>query len=84
MSTNRLFRRRKQEAVLQGVPYHPKKDPRYTEPISIRALQDIFANCADFMLREIAPGGKKGVRPGEFCDVVIDGELDGDLLGEAK
>lgn len=25
-----------------------------------------------------------GIRPGEFCDVVIDGELDGDLLGEAK
>ena len=28
--------------------------------------------------------GKKGIRPGEFCDVVIDGELDGDLLGEAE
>lgn len=28
--------------------------------------------------------GKKGIKPGQFCDVVIDGELDGDLLGEAK
>lgn len=28
--------------------------------------------------------GKKGIRPGEFVDVVIDDELDGDLLGEAK
>ncbi len=28
--------------------------------------------------------GKKGIRPGEFIDVVIDDELDGDLLGEAK
>lgn len=28
--------------------------------------------------------GKKGIRPGAFVDVVIDDELDGDLLGEAK
>ncbi|MBQ8003499.1 MAG: hypothetical protein IJ299_00160, partial [Oscillospiraceae bacterium] len=28
--------------------------------------------------------GKKGIAAGSFCDVVIDGELDGDLLGEVK
>ncbi|MBQ4316328.1 MAG: radical SAM protein, partial [Oscillospiraceae bacterium] len=28
--------------------------------------------------------GKKGIAPGSFVDVVIDGELDGDLLGEVK
>ncbi len=28
--------------------------------------------------------GKKGIAPGAFADVVIDGELDGDLLGEVK
>lgn len=28
--------------------------------------------------------GKKGIRPGEFAQVTIDDELDGDLLGEAK
>ena len=28
--------------------------------------------------------GKKGIVPGSFVDVVIDGELDGDLLGEVK
>ncbi len=28
--------------------------------------------------------GKKGIPAGAFCDVLIDGELDGDLLGEAK
>lgn len=27
---------------------------------------------------------KKGIAPGTFCDIVIDDELDGDLLGEAK
>lgn len=28
--------------------------------------------------------GRKGIAPGAFVDVVIDGELDGDLLGEVK
>lgn len=28
--------------------------------------------------------GQKGIAPGSFVDVVIDGELDGDLLGEVK
>lgn len=28
--------------------------------------------------------GKKGIRAGDFCNVTIDGELDGDLVGSAK
>lgn len=34
---------------------HPPKKPRYPEPISAKALKNIFDGCDDFQLREISP-----------------------------
>jgi len=62
-----------------GVPYHPEKNPKYSDPVSAQALQNIFADCADFSLRAVRPGGRD--LPGvSLC--WIDGLTDGDAVAD--
>ena len=62
MSTIGFFHRSKRGGQSAAIPYHPEKNPRFPAKISAAALQKIFADCADFSLRGVWPGGQ--ARPG--------------------
>ncbi len=38
-----------------NIPPHPRKTPKYPEPISAKALKNIFDDCSDFQIRDISP-----------------------------
>ena len=39
-----------------NIPPHPERKPKYPEPISREAIENIFDNCSDFQYRLISPG----------------------------
>ena len=62
-----------------SIPYHPRPDPRYKEPVSSAALDAIFDGCADFQSRKIHPG----LFSDAFLTLVwIDGMVDGSAAAE--
>ena len=58
---------------------HPRKDPYFPQPISAGAVREIFSNCSDFNIRQIAVGGGDGPLV-SFC--YIDGLVDGEYLSQ--
>ena len=59
---------------MDDVPYRPRKNPKYSFPISQKSLETVFAGCADFELRPIWPGGREA--PG-VCVCWLDGLVSG-------
>lgn len=61
----------------EGGP-HPRKEPRYTMPISVENLKQVFADCDDFETREILLGNS-GLRA---HIAYIDGIASGDSISK--
>ena len=47
------------DAGTAGVPYHPQQAPRFPFSISLRRLREIFADCSDYQVRSVWPGGEE-------------------------
>ena len=62
---------------MDAVPYHPRKIPKYSFPISGKSLETVFSRCEDFELRPIWPGG---VRAEGISVCWLDGVVSGKNL----
>lgn len=71
-----FFKKRNSESAY---PHHKRKNPKYPEPISSRALRTAFSDCDDFNIRLIDVGGNPNL-PAYIC--YIDGLVTGSQVSE--
>ena len=62
------------------IPFHPRRDPKYTGPVCAETLCAIFSDCQDFEHREIYVGGNKHIRA-VVC--YLDGVVSGGDVAES-
>ncbi len=72
-SSMKLLKKRK-------IPFHPRREPKFTDPISAESLKCIFSECSDFEQREVFIGENRAL-PVSVC--FIDGLSSGGDISES-
>ncbi|MDF2838663.1 MAG: Spore germination protein GerKA [Evtepia sp.] len=48
------------ESKQEGIPWHPRQEPRITGALTLDHIREVFQDCVDFQEREVLVGGDPG------------------------